>query len=97
MRHMCNPNNECNVLFSPRTVFPTRFSDEVFNEACAYRGNRLRGSVVKHTNFYPRRKGEGILILVVRMWVFTKLLGLGRAIYTWELYVVIINIQRNKE
>ena len=26
-----------------------------------------------------------------------KLLGLGRTIYTWELYFVIINIQRNKE
>ena len=26
-----------------------------------------------------------------------KLLGLGRTIYTWEIYVVITNIQRNKE
>jgi hypothetical protein len=47
---MCNAINECDVLFSPRTVFPTGFSDGVFNEACAYRGNRPRGSVVKHTD-----------------------------------------------
>jgi len=48
---MCNAINECDVLFSPRTVFPTRFLDGVFNEACAYHGNRLRRSVVKHTDF----------------------------------------------
>jgi hypothetical protein len=47
---MCNAINKCDVLFSPRTVFPTRFSDGVFNEAYAYRGNRPRGSVVKHKN-----------------------------------------------
>jgi hypothetical protein len=47
---MCNTINECNVLFSPTTVFPIGFSDGVFNEACAYRGNRPRGSVVKHTD-----------------------------------------------
>ena len=47
---MCNTTNECDVLFSPRTVFLTGFSDRVFNEACAYRGNRPRGSVVKHTD-----------------------------------------------
>jgi hypothetical protein len=47
---MCNSINECDVLFSQRTVFPTEFSDGVFDEACAYRGNRPRGSVVKHTN-----------------------------------------------
>ena len=47
---MCNTINECNVLFSPRTIFSTEFLDEVFNEACAYRGNHPRGSVVKHTD-----------------------------------------------
>ena len=33
----------------------------------------------------------------VCMWALTKTLRLGRTIYTWELYVVITNIQRNKE
>jgi len=47
---MCNTINECDVLFSPRTVFPTGFSDGVFDEACAYRGNRPRGSVIKLTD-----------------------------------------------
>ena len=47
---MCNAINECDVLFSPRTVFPIGFSDGVFNEAYAYRGNRPRGSAVKHTD-----------------------------------------------
>jgi hypothetical protein len=47
---MCNAMNECDVLFSPRTVFPIGFLNGVFNEACAYRGNRSRGSVVKHTD-----------------------------------------------
>ena len=47
---MCNAINECDVLFSPRTVFPSGFLDGVFNEACAYRGNRPRRSVVKHTD-----------------------------------------------
>ena len=45
---MCNAINECDVLFSSRTIFSTGFSDGVFNEACAYRGNRPRVSVVKH-------------------------------------------------
>ena len=45
---MCNAINEYDALFSPRTVFPTGFSDEVFNDACAYHGNHPRGSVVKH-------------------------------------------------
>ena len=31
------------------------------------------------------------------MWALIKLLGFGRTIYTWELYVVIINIKSNKE
>ena len=47
---MCNTINECVVLFSPRTVFFTGFLDGLFNEAYAYRGNRPRGSVVKHTD-----------------------------------------------
>ena len=36
--------------FLQEPFFSTRFSDGVFNEACAYRGNRPRGSVVKHTD-----------------------------------------------
>jgi hypothetical protein len=47
---MCNAINEYDVLFSPRIVFPTRFSDGVLNEACAYRGNRPRENIVKHTD-----------------------------------------------
>jgi hypothetical protein len=53
---MCNKINECDVLFSPRTLFSTRFLDGVFNEAYAYRGNRPWGSVVKHTDFVPEGK-----------------------------------------
>ena len=30
------------------------------------------------------------------MWALTKLLGLDCAIYTWKLYVVITDIERNK-
>jgi hypothetical protein len=42
-----------NVMYSflQELFFPTGFSDGVFNEVCAYRGNRLRESVVKHTDF----------------------------------------------
>jgi hypothetical protein len=36
--------------FLQELFFPTGFSDGVFDEACAYRGNRPRGSVVKHTD-----------------------------------------------
>ena len=41
-----------NALYSflQEPYFPTGFSDGVFNEACAYRGNRPRESVVKHTD-----------------------------------------------
>jgi len=53
---MCNAINECDVLFSPRTVFPIGFSDRVFDEACAYRGNCPRGSVVKHTDLILEEK-----------------------------------------
>jgi len=53
---MCNTINECDVLFSPKTVFSIGFSDGVFNEACAYRGNRLRGSVVKHMDLILEEK-----------------------------------------
>ena len=53
---MCNAINECDVLFSPRTVFPSGFLDGVFNEACAYRGNRPRWSVVKHTDSILKEK-----------------------------------------
>jgi hypothetical protein len=53
---MCNAINEYDVLFSSRTVFPTGFSDGVFNKACAYRGNRPRGSVVKYPNSFLEGK-----------------------------------------
>jgi hypothetical protein len=53
---MCNAINECDVFFSSRTVFPTGFLDGVFNEACAYRGNRPRGSVVKHPDSFLEGK-----------------------------------------
>jgi len=66
---MCNTINECDVLFSPRTIFSTGFSDGVFNEACAYRGNRPRGSVVKHTDCILKRKGEGEILILVRLYV----------------------------
>jgi len=41
-----------NVMYSflQDPFFPIGFSDGVFNEACAYRGNRPKGSVVKHTD-----------------------------------------------
>ena len=41
-----------NVMYSflQEPFFPTGFSDGVFDEAYAYRGNRPRGSVVKHTD-----------------------------------------------
>ena len=55
---MCNTINECDVLFSPRTVFPTGFSDGVFDEACAYRGNRPRGSVIELTDSILEGKEE---------------------------------------
>jgi hypothetical protein len=47
---MCNAINECDVLFFQEPFFPTGFLDEVFNEACAYRSNHPRESVVKHTD-----------------------------------------------
>ena len=53
---MCNAINECDVLFSPRTVFSTGFLDGVFNEACAYRG---RKSVVKYTDSILEGKEKG--------------------------------------
>jgi hypothetical protein len=46
---MCIAIIECDILFLTRTFFPTGFSDGVFNEAYAYRGNRPRRSVVKYT------------------------------------------------
>ena len=43
-------------FFLQEPFFPTRFLDGVFSEACAYRGNRPRGGVVKHTNSIPEGK-----------------------------------------
>ena len=55
--------------------------------------------VVKYTDSIlhkeKRRRNPNPSLFVT--WTLTKTLGLGRTIYTWELYVVIINIQRNKE
>jgi hypothetical protein len=45
MRQYVHAINECDVLFSSRTIFSIGFSDGVFNEVCAYCGNRPRGSV----------------------------------------------------
>ena len=36
--------------FLKEPFFLTGFSNRVFNEAYAYRGNRPRGSIVKHTD-----------------------------------------------
>ena len=36
--------------FLQEPFFPTGFLDGVFNKTCAYRGNRPRRSVVKHTD-----------------------------------------------
>ena len=36
--------------FLQEPFFPTGFSDGVFDEASAYRGNRPRGSVIKLTD-----------------------------------------------
>ena len=49
-----------NVMYSflQELFFPTGFSDGVFDEACTYRGNRLRGSVVKHTDSVLEGKEE---------------------------------------
>ena len=52
---MCNAINECNS-FIQEPFFPIRFSDGVFNEACAYRGNRPMESVVKHMDFILEEK-----------------------------------------
>ena len=44
--------------FLQELFFPTGFSDGVFNEACAYRVNRPRESVVKHTDSILEGKGK---------------------------------------
>ena len=44
--------------FLQEPFFPTGFLDGVFNEACAYRGNRPRRSVVKHTDSILEGKGK---------------------------------------
>jgi len=42
--------------FLQEPFFLTKFLDGVFNEACAYRGNRPRWSVVKHTDSILKEK-----------------------------------------
>ena len=44
--------------FLHELFFPSRFLDGVFNETCAYRGNRPRRSVVKHTDSILEGKEE---------------------------------------
>ena len=55
--------------FLQEPFFPTGFSDGVFDEACAYRGNRPRGECYKTYGLYPRRKGEGGILILVRLYV----------------------------
>jgi hypothetical protein len=47
-----------NMMYSflQEPFFPTGFLNEVFNEACAYRGNRSKGSVVKRTLSWKERR-----------------------------------------
>ena len=45
--------------FLQELFFPTGFFVGIFNEACAYRGNRPRGSVVKHSDSIPEGKEKG--------------------------------------
>ena len=42
--------------FLQEPFFPTGFSNGIFNEACAYRGNRPRESVVKHPDSFLEEK-----------------------------------------
>ena len=45
--------------FLQEPFFPTEFLDGVFNEACAYRDNHPRWSVIKHTDsILERNKKE---------------------------------------
>ena len=44
--------------FLQESFFPVGFSDGVFNEACAYCGNRPNGSVVKHADSILEEKEE---------------------------------------
>jgi len=55
--------------------------------------------VVKHTDLIleGKEKEENPNPSPFVCGILPKLLVLGRTIYTWELYVVITNIQRNKE
>jgi hypothetical protein len=43
---MCNAITNMMYSFLCEPFFPLGFPDGVFNEACAYRGNRLRRSVI---------------------------------------------------
>jgi hypothetical protein len=91
---MCNAINECDVLFSLRTIFPIGFSDRGFNGIYAYRGNHPKGSIVKHIDLILEgKKEEDPNPSPFVCGLSPKLLDLGRAIYMWELYVIITNIQ----
>ena len=58
-----------NAMYFSKNRFSIGFSDGVFNEACAYRGNRPMESVVKYTDLIPRRNGEGRILILVRLYV----------------------------
>jgi hypothetical protein len=88
-----------NVMYSfiQELFFRTRFSDEVFNEVCAYHGNRLR-ECCKTCRLYPERKGkgEGEILILVRLYV-----GLYQTLRPWQSYiymgVVRCNYQYSKQ
>ena len=66
--------------------------------SCKSFARRESKTVVKHTDSILEKKGGGRILILVYLYVGSyKLLGFGRTIYMWELYVVIKNIQRNKE
>jgi hypothetical protein len=103
---MCNAINECDALFSSRTVFSLGFRME-FLMRHVHIVVIAQGECCKTYGLYPKRKGEGEILILVRLyvgsyqtlstWALTKLLDIDRTIYTWGFYIVIINIQKNKE
>jgi hypothetical protein len=59
----------------------------------------VQGECCKTYGLYSRRKGEGEIWILVFFVCghLPKIICLGRTIYMWELYIVITNIERNKE
>lgn len=84
-------------LFFSKNVFPIGFPAGVFNGPCAYGGNRLKGSIVKHTNSIlqgKKKKSYSYSVCFVGSYLTLRIC---RTIYTCELYAVITNIQTNKK